>query len=454
MRRYFRFVASHPIAVLGLAAAVALVLGWFMLRLTRDISPDAFIPPDHPALALKRDVDRRFGLSDPLVVGVIRDAEGGIFNPHTLELIRDLTRAIQNLPDIEPADVMSLATESGVYFEDGEPGFELLLKDVPEGPAGLAALAEDVLGYELYQGTLVAEDRSGACIVIRLNSDERADELYRKLSTLLHDFPVRDERLVVAGEAAVRSHMGRAVSDDALRMNFVCPVVMAVLIILAYRTLRGTILPLCVIGGASAMALGLMSACDVPVYIVTNGIFVIIMALGVADSLHLIGQYYEEQLSPDGRSRRELIVDACMALWYPVLITTLTDVGGFFALYVTGVMPPIRYFGLFTCAGVLGALAYSYAVIQAGLAILPLKTSRAIGKRSPAAEKSAHLDALGRLMGRVGSLAFRRRGIVLALGAVLITGAVWGALKLTVNDARILAFKDHHPIVRATRARC
>ena len=452
MRRYFRFVASHPIAVLGLAAAVALVLGWFMLRLTRDISPDAFIPPDHPALALKRDVDRRFGLSDPLVVGVIRDAEGGIFNPHTLELIRDLTRAIQNLPDIEPADVMSLATESGVYFEDGEPGFELLLKDVPEGPAGLAALAEDVLGYELYQGTLVAEDRSGACIVIRLNSDERADELYRKLSTLLHDFPVRDERLVVAGEAAVRSHMGRAVSDDALRMNFVCPVVMAVLIILAYRTLRGTILPLCVIGGASAMALGLMSACDVPVYIVTNGIFVIIMALGVADSLHLIGQYYEEQLSPDGRSRRELIVDACMALWYPVLITTLTDVGGFFALYVTGVMPPIRYFGLFTCAGVLGALAYSYAVIPAGLAILPLKMSRAFLHRRQAVEKSAHLDALGRLMGRVGSLAFRRRGIVLALGAVLITGAVWGALKLTVNDARILAFKDHHPIVRATRA--
>lgn len=455
MRRYFRFVTLHPVFVLILAGLIAAVLGSFLFGLTRDTSPDAFIPSDHrhasaAALALKREVDERFGLSDPLAIGVIRDAPHGIFNTRTLKLIRDLTRTIQELPGIDPADVMSLATESGVYFEDGEPGFDLLLQDIPEDRAGLDAIKEDIFEYELYRGTLVAEDGSAACIVVQLKNDERAEELYRKLSDLLRDFPVNDEHLVVAGEAAVRTHMGRAVSNDALRMNFICPVVMAVLIILAYRTLRGTILPLCVIGGASAMALGLMSAFSVPVYIVTNGIFVIIMALGVADSLHLIGQYYEEQLALDGRSKRELIVDACMALWYPVLITSLTDVAGFFALYMTGVMPPIRYFGLFTCAGVLGALTYSYTVIPAGLAILPLKMSGAFLKRTEDAEKSAHLDALGGFMGRVGSLAFRRRNLVLVVGVALIAVATWGAMTLTVNDARILAFKDHHSIVQAT----
>jgi len=457
MRPYFSFVVAHPVHILVVMGAAALVLGSFVFGLTRDTSPDAFIPAEQryasaAALTLKRQVDERFRLSDPVAVGVIRDGQGGIFTSHTLELIRELTRAIQSLPGIDASDVMSLATESGVYFEDGAPGFELLLREIPEDRAGLDALRENVLAYELYRGTLVAEDASAACIVIRLENDDRAEELYRELDGLLRDFPRTDEQLVVAGEAAVRTHMGKAVSDDALRMNFVCPVVMAVLIILAYRTPRGTILPLCVIGGASAMALGLMSACSVPVYIVTNGIFVIIMALGVADSLHLVGQYYEEQLDTAGRSRRELIVDACMALWYPVLITTLTDVAGFFALYMTGVMPPIRYFGLFTCAGVLGALLYSYTVIPAGLSILPLKMSGAFLKRKGAGEKSAHLDALGRFMGGVGAFTFRRRGLVLVVGAVLIALAVWGSAKLTVNDARILAFKDDHPIVQATRA--
>jgi len=452
MRRFFFLVTSHPLPVLCLAAMVALVLGPFVLRLTRDTSPDAFIPQDHEALALKKQVEESFGLTEPIAVGVIRDRPGGIFNPDTLRLIKALTGAIQKLPEIEPDEVLSLATESGVYFEDGEPGFERLLKGIPETPEGLQALKADVLGYELYRGTIVAQDGSAACILIRPRNAEQADAIYRTLAELLADFPVQDERLVVAGEAAVRAHMGKAVSDDALRMNFICPVVMAFLIVLAYRTVRGTVLPLCVIGGASVLALGLMAAAGVPVYIVTNGIFVIIMALGVADSLHLIGQYYEEQLDPRGRTKQELIVDACMALWYPVLITSLTDIAGFFALYLAGIMPPIRYFGLFTCVGVLGALLYSYTVVPAGLMIRPLQMSNAFLKRKAPAGKAGGMEVIGRTMDRLGAFVFRRRYAVLGTGALIIALAGWGASKLIINDARILAFKDRHPIVQATNA--
>jgi predicted RND superfamily exporter protein len=451
MRLCFRLVTSHPYPVLIFMALAALVPGVFLFGLTRETSPDAFIPEDQPALTVKREVDERFGLREPLVVGVIRDAPGGIFNGPTLGLIRDLTRAIQQMPDVDPGDVLSVATEYSVYFKDGEPGFDRLMKEVPTGAAGLEALRRDVLGYELYRGTLVAEDGSAACIIVRLTDENRAEALYDRLGKLLRDFPRRDERLVVSGEPAVRATMGSAVSDDALRMNFICPVIMMLLVMLAYRTVRGTVLPMAVIGGASALALGLMSACGIPVFIVTNGIFVVIMALGVADSLHLIGQYYEEQLNPAGRSRQDLIVDACMVLWFPILITTLTDLAGFFALYLTGVMPPIRYFGLFTCVGVAGALIYSYTVIPAGLAILPLKTSRAFVGRRGGAATGPKLDIFGRIMRATGSLAYRRGRSLLLAGGLLIVGAVFGALHLTVNDARILAFKENHPIVRATR---
>ncbi len=452
MRSYFRFVTSHPLLILCIAAVVALVLGPFVVNLARDTSPDAFIPPGHEAMALKREVEESFGLSEPIAVGVIRDKPGGVFNPDTLALIRKLTQDIQQLPGIEPGDVLSLATESGVFFEDGEPGFDRLLKEIPQTPEALESLKDEILAYELYRGTIVAEDGSAACILIRPRGDRRADEIYRGLADRLRDFPVNDERLVVAGEAAVRAYMGSAVSDDALRMNFICPIVMAVLIILAYRTVRGTVLPLCVIGGASVLALGLMGAAGVPIYIVTNGIFVIIMALGVADSVHLIGQYYEEQLDLRGRGKQELIVDACMALWYPVLITSLTDVAGFFALYLAGVMPPIRHFGLFTCVGVLGALAYSFTVVPAGLMIRPLAMSNLFRRRKTEVDRAGALNLIASTMIRLASFVFLRRGLVLGLGAALIVLAGVGASKLVINDARILAFKDNHPIVQAADA--
>jgi predicted RND superfamily exporter protein len=436
-----------PVLVIG--GVVALAFGTGVFRLTRNTSPDAFIPKNHPALAVKQQVDAFFGLAEPIAVGVIRDGPEGVFNPRTLTLIHDLTQAIRRLPNIGPADVLSLATESGVYLDDhGEAGFDRLMKKVPTNAAECEVLKQDVLSYELYKGTLVAADGSAAAIVIRLRNEEHAEGIYHALRELLAEFPVNDERLVVAGEAAVRARMGKAVSDDALRMNFFVPLVMFFLIMLAYRTVRGTLLPLCVIGAASAIALGLMGWCGVPVYIVTNGIFVVIMALSVSYSLNLLGQYYEEQLQLRGRPRPEVIVEACTTLCFPVLVTSTTDFTGFLAFYFTGGMPPIMYFGLFTCAGVLGALLYSFTVLPAGLAILPLKMSRVCAARN----QPGALDVVGTALGRLGAFIYRRRRAVLLASAGWIALGSWGASRLIVNDARILAFKEHHPLVQAARA--
>ena len=450
MRRLFLFVTAKPVLVLAVAGVVALAMAACLLLLTRDLSADVFIPQGHPALGRKERVARDFGVSEPIVVAVIRDAPDGVFSPHTLQLIRDLTDAVRALPGVEPDDVLSIATESGIFFDDGEPAFELLMPSVPQTAEACRKVQDDVLGYELYRGTLVSRDSAAAAIVVRPHNGVDDAALYAALTKLLERFPVRDEHLIVAGEAAVRAHMGVAVSNDALRMNFICPAVMALLIILAYRTGRGFVLPMCVIGGAAALALGSMGAVGVPVYIVTNGIFVIIMALGVADSLHLLGQYYEEQLDLRGRNRRELIVDACQALWFPLLVTSLTDVAGFCALAVVGIMPPIRYFGLFTSVGVLGALLYSYTVVPAGLMLLPLKMSSAYRARPGAGDATSGLDVAGRFMGGLGAVTFRRPWYVVVPAVAVIAVAAWGAAQLVLNDARILAFKDHHPIVKAS----
>ena len=166
--------------------------------------------------------------------------------------------------------------------------------------------------------------------------------------------------------------------------------------------------------------------------------------------MSVLGQYYEEQLDLRGRGRQQVVVDACMALWFPLLITTLTDLAGFFALYLVGYMPPIRFFGLFTCVGVFGALVYSYTVVPAGLMVVPLKMSRVFHGRKQTAQRSEGSNITGTTLGRLGTFTFHRRWTVLAGGTVVVIVAGWGASRMTVNDARILAFKDHHPIVQAT----
>ena len=79
MRSFFLLVTAHPRAVVLVAGALALGLGLAVLGLAREVSPDAFIPPDHPALVLKQQVQAQFGLREPIAACVVRDAPGGVF---------------------------------------------------------------------------------------------------------------------------------------------------------------------------------------------------------------------------------------------------------------------------------------------------------------------------------------------------------------------------------------
>ncbi|MCH8153974.1 MAG: CDP-diacylglycerol--glycerol-3-phosphate 3-phosphatidyltransferase [Proteobacteria bacterium] len=48
----------------------------FLPQITKDTTSDSFIPKDHPALALKQQVEDLFGVSEPIVISVIRDEPG------------------------------------------------------------------------------------------------------------------------------------------------------------------------------------------------------------------------------------------------------------------------------------------------------------------------------------------------------------------------------------------
>ena len=450
MRRFFTMVTARPKTVILVVGLMTLALALQLPKLYRDNRTDAFIPPRHPALIYKNKVEEIFGLKEPVVIAVVNDGPDGIFTPATLRLIRWLTEAVQNIATVE--NVNSIANEDNVKWTD-EEGFYVVpfLSEIPQTEEALRRLREDIFSFEIYPGVLVARDGSAACIVIEPQRDDQADEIYFQIQALLPQAPVTEEKIHVAGEAAVRAYMGVTLDRDAFRLNPLCVLVMAVILFISYRSLRGTLLPLVVVGGASLMAIGTMAGSGVPIFLVTNAILVVVMAIGVADAIHIMGQYYEELLDPRGRTKQHLVVDAVMALWRPVLVTSLTDVAGFMALYLVGIMPPMKYFGLFTSVGIVGALVYSYTVLPALLVLLPLQMSRAFARKAAEAKRERGFDALSRFLRRVGRFVYRRWVLMLALGAVVLGLGLWGSSRLVLNDARILAFKRTASIVQADR---
>ena len=87
-------------------------------------------------------------------------------------------------------------------------------------------------------------------------------------------------------------------------------------------------------------------------YIITNALPVILIAIGVADGIHIIGEYYEELALRPYSQKRQPIVRAMTALWGAILFTSLTDAAGFLALAAVSFLPPRRAFVIFAAVGV------------------------------------------------------------------------------------------------------
>ncbi|MEN8177737.1 MAG: MMPL family transporter [Pseudomonadota bacterium] len=442
---FFRGVTAWPKTIIAIGLMLIIGFAGFIPMLEKDTRADAFIPPDHPALLFRDKVEDIFGLQDPMVIALVNQGKSGVFNPHSLELVEWLTRRLEMVDNIDPERITSLATENDIIgTEDGmlvEPFFETL----PQTQEAANAVRTAVMDFPLYLGSLVSRDGKGTLIVAELIDQRHAQQVYEELLEIVEQAPVQQgEKLYVAGEGAVAGYMGSYIDADAFRLNPIAGLVITLVCFVAFRTLRGTLLPNLVVAATAASALGLMAAAGVSFFVITNALPVVLIGIAVADSIHILSQYYEEvALHPDD-SPRDVTVRTMLHMWRPVTLTSLTTMAGFLGLYFASMMPPMQYFGLFALIGVGVAWVYSLTVAPAVLSLLQPKPSRAYQRQAgqDASSHSSRVDGFGRVLDLLGrAVVHAPRRILLAASMVIVIGGI-GASKIQLNETLIRVF---HP---------
>ena len=442
---FFRGVTAWPKTIIAIGLMFIVGFASFIPTLEKDTRTDAFIPPDHPTLLFRDKVEDIFGLQDPMVIAVVNDGETGIFNPHSLELVEWLTRRLETVDNIDPERITSLATESDIIGTgDGmlvEPFFEV----PPKTQQAADAVRTAIMDFPLYLGSLVSRDGSGTLIVAELYDQTNAQQVYEELLEIVAQAPVQEgERLYVAGEGAVAGYMGAYIDADAFRLDPIAGLVITLVCLVAFRTLRGMLLPNLVVAATAASALGLMAAAGVSFFVITNALPVVLIGIAVADSIHILSQYYEEvALHPD-ESPRDLTVRTLLHMWRPVTLTSLTTMAGFLGLYFASMMPPMQYFGLFAMIGVGVAWVYSLTFVPAVLSLLRLKPSRAYPRQTNG--NPARVDVFGRVLDVLGRTVVRAPGrILLVAFAVIVIGGI-GASRIQLDETLIRVFHPDEPL--------
>ena len=444
--RFFRRTTARPWITLALAAAVVAGSASFLPQLTRNTSADAFITFDHPSLVQHSRLERIFGRADPMVIAVVGTGSHGVFTPEALALVAWLTERVGSLPGIDPERVTSLTTATDAFGDNEEIRLEPLVPRLPANQEEAAVVGRAVMRSELHLGRLIARDGSATLIVAALNGERDGAGVYADILDLARQAPTHGAEVHVAGEAAVTSYLGHYIDSDARRLYPLAFVVIAAVLFVGYGTLRAVLLPIVVVAGAVVVALGSMAAMRVPFYVITNALPVIIVTIGVADSIHIFGRYYEGIEAQPRATPREVVVRTMADMWRPVTLTSVTDMAGFLALGAASSMPPVRAFGVYAAVGSGAALLFSLFVLPACLTLLEPRPSR-----PPFGRTAAPADRRGSGLARVGVFVTRRPSLILMVMLLIVAVGVAGALRVEVNEERIENFNRSDPIYLAHR---
>lgn len=419
-------------------------------KLTRDTSSDAFIDPDDPALLNRERVEDIFGLADPIVIAVVNEGDDGIYNTGSLNLVAWLTDQLMRLDNIDPAQVTSLATESSITGTAAGMDVEDFFETLPVKPEDIDRIRDGVDNFPLYQGSLVARNGQATVVVGELIDSDRATETYQEIMALLDEAPSsQGDVLHVTGEGAVAAYLSTYVDNDASRLNPLAAVVITIILLLAFRTLRGTLLPNLIVLLTAGGTIGTMAALGVSFYVITNGLIVCMIGIAVADSVHIFSQYYEEIRKDPSADGKTVTERAMSAMWKPVTLTTLTTMAGFMALALTTTMPPIYFFGIFGAWSVALAWLFSMTTLPAILSMLKPKQSPSF--RVPPIKQSSPNNMTARLMNKFGSGVVNQPVSVAVAGILVAVLASVGAMFVVANEERIDSFRDVEPIHIADR---
>jgi len=447
--RFFRgLLRWRWLVIIGCILIIGAV-GRFLPTMTKDTTPEAFVPKDSPALTYRDHVESVFGLKDPMVIALLADGEHGIYTPGALRLVEQLTRALANIEGVDPDGITSLATEKDIRGTSDGMLVEPLWDTPPQTTTEIRSIRARVDQFPLMLGTLVARDGSGTLVIAETLPDANEEQVYHALLALTEQLTQDgqkqgwlsdDIQLHVAGQGAVSGYLSAYIAADASRLNPVAALIITVILLLAFRTVAGTLLPNLIVLGTVAVGLGSMAAAGVPMYVITNSLPVILIGIAVCDSIHIFTQYYDELAANPELSGREAVARAMSAMWRPVTLTTLTTVAGFLGLSLAASLPPMQSYGIFAAIGILAAWAWT-------LLLLPALLSLFRPRVKPAARKPARKAGLAEeIMAAAGGVVAHHPGRILIATALLFVIALGGISRVEFNDQRIHSFQQQEPL--------
>ncbi len=427
------------LSMLVIIAASAFFIFEMKENTAMETNLDKYMPQDHPAFIYSDKAESWFNIQDGIIIAV--ENKNGIYNTETLDTLKQLTRRFQKFDEIEKDDVTSLYTADNIVGNEDGMDVKRFFKRVPKTEEKLKKLQESVRVNEMIFGRLVSENEQVTVIIAEIGDDVFTPEFYDEILEVAKMSETNDIKIHVAGRPIVEGEMALLGPADMKKMVPIVILVILVVLFITLRSFKGTMITLGVVFLSTIWAFGLMATVGIPIYAVSTMIPVMLIAIGVADGIHLYSHLHTFVDHNPQAGKLEATKDMLKHLWKPVVMTSVTTAVGFISL-LTSEVYPVKYFGIFTAFGVMMAMVFSLVFLPAGIMIFGLPKAKKIN-HSEDKEGHSHSKLANNFAGGV----IKHKYVSIIGAALIVAASIVGMQKMWINSSFLDKFEKDSDIV-------
>ncbi len=430
------WVLDHRLIVIILCIGLCIGATALIQNLRFDFHPTTWLPDNDSSFDYYlNDFIQEYGNDE--FIYIVYKSNQEIFDINTLRKTKRLVGDLKKIPYVKKVNSIT-----NLEFIEGSKKGDLkvfnLIDELPSSSQEANSLKQKLLDKPLYLNTYISRDANHAAIFCEIEPEPKDDPYYQRkigeaLKRILSKPDYTDFKFYPVGSTIVAISTWEHLEESTIKSSFLAFTLITVLLIFLLRQFKGVIGPFVVVQVTLILILGFMSITDLPITVMFFMIPSILMAVGIADAVHIISEYqYHLKAGNDNRSS---ILKTVKLLGFPCLFTSITTAVGFSSL-TTASISPIRDTGLAVAFGTMVAFVVTFTILVIILSFAGSKSERKFEK----VEIKKNPGFMDWTLQQIAGLNNRHYKKILLISVTTILILVYGITKVEINTGYLLFF--------------
>lgn len=460
------FIFTNAKWMFALTIGVTIFFGSFAPFLPQDFKVESVLHKKDESILKYNSFRSMFGRDEIIILGI---ETSNVFDDNFIQKLKSLHQTLEKkVPHLDK--VISLLNVRSVRGDKNDLIVENLFENYPESDS-LEAIKQKVANNPLYRNYLINDNATFTAIIIKTDayssnqsSDDESgffddidevmlsgvkekpkkyltekenDEIVIAVKAISDQFNSETFKTFLAGFPVYDHFLNKVTISDTqtfMGLGFlVCVIVLWIL----FRRMSGVVYPLLIVIFSALVTFGIMvligGVFKVPTQILPNFIF----AVGIGASVHILSIFYQK--FRESGDKKESIVFAMGHSGIPVLLTSLTTIGGVLSLCTSSVAP-ISDLGIYMAIGITLCFIFTIFLIPELIALFPMKQTELTEKK----------EIQSKILEKISEISIHHPYSVIMVCAALTLLSVSGISKLQFGYHPMSWFPENYHLRIAT----